>query len=381
MKRKIFIMVAVLAMISSILSLLVGCKEDNLKFNEPVETNYIDVDNEMQNPYGDINYIDSTIRFAYDSGYIGDNFTLIISAEISPKTMQEEVLLNWGVTVGDETLDPSTYVPPEEEVIETEHFKLGYNLNNSTDPEDLFKGTDWVLIQFYSAFPDTEYTIWCICREDPSIYDTVKLKYDGAPQVLTFGSVESEKYSSNVEESIDEVVFNNAIGDSLYFGYKHNLGDVGVDYVDYSPQIMLDSVESNVSMVFRYKWKTDEYSTNHNVGYIVVPLIDFYTNLITCSLTPSDTFVPVDDVITFTQKLYPADISQRLYLNNRYYEGYLDEFMGYVVTPSSETQINKPLSTNQFSYISSDQAIIKYNFVESYLNKSFSVNVTLAKNS
>lgn len=390
MKRKILIIFAVLTLVASVCCLFVGCNdyvsanghEQADSFSESEQ--YIDVDNEMDNPCGDISYIDSTIKFAYDSAYIGDEFTLMIQAEISPKTMQDGILLNWGVTVGDETLDPYTYVPSEEGIIETEHFALGYNYNvkePDLDTGTVFTGTDLILIQFKSAFPDTEYTIWCIYRDDPSIYDTVKLKYDGAPQRLTYGSVESTKYDNFVEESIDVVCWNNAVPDSVYFGYKHTLGDVGVNYESYTPKVMLESVESNVSMVFKYLWKTDEYATAHNVSYIIVPLVDFYTNLIECSLTPSDTFVPVDDVVSFTQKLYPGDITQRLYLNDKYYEGYLAEFKGYITTPTLATQINTPLSTTQFSYISSDEAFITYNFVESYLNKSFSINVTLAKNS
>lgn len=387
MKRKIFIFFVILTLISSVCCLFVGCNEysstneHNDSDSVSESDNCIDIDEELENINGDMSYIDSTIKFAYDSGYIEDNFTLLISAEISPKIMQEEVLLNWGVTVGDETLDPSMYVPPEEGVIETEHFKLGYNLNNSTDPENLFKRTDLVVIQFYSAFPDTEYTIWCIYRDDPSIYDTVKLKYDGAPQKITYGSVESTRYDNDLEESIDYVVWNNDVPDSIYFGYEHTLGAVGANYVYQMPQVRLESVESNVSMVFKYRWKTSEYATAYNVGYIVVPLIDYYTNLIYCSLTPSDTLVPVDDVVSFTQKLHPSDISERSYLNNRYYGGYLESFVGYINTPTLSTQINKPLSTSSFSYISSDEAFITYNFVDGYLDKTFSVNVTLKKNS
>lgn len=390
MKRKIFIFFVILTLISSVCCLFVGCNDyvsangheqaDSISKNEQ----YIDVDNEMENPYGDISYINSTIRFAYDSGYIGDTFTLLISAVITPQTMQDGILLNWGVTVGDETLDPLTYVPSEEGIIETEHFYLGYNYNvkePDLDTGDVFTGTDLIMIQFKSAFPNTEYTIWCIYRDDPSIYDTVKLKYDGAPQKLTYGSVESTRYDYDLEESIDYVVWNNDVPDSIYFGYEHTLGAVGANYVDQMPQVRLESVESNVSMVFKYRWKDDEYATTYYVGYIVVPLIDYYTNLIYCSLTPSDTLVPVDDVVSFTQKLHPSDISERSYLNNRYYGGYLESFVGYINTPTLSTQINKPLSTSSFSYISSDEAFITYNFVDGYLDKTFSVNVTLKKNS
>ena len=200
------------------------------------------------------------------------------------------------------------------------------------------------------------------------MYDTLLLRCEGAPKYITANL-------TKVNDGIDDTICDGSI--SLYnFDYQSQIGSLGENYLNATPAIRLTSVISDYCLKYQYMYYADEYSTTPSVSIIYIPFTDIINTLMTCSLTPTETLVPVKNYVSFEVIECPEDLVGTYYLNDKYRNGKLTNFMGYTKASKVGTELNVPTSSN---YTASDTGYISFIFEDSplYGIEPFTINITI----
>lgn len=302
--------------------------------------------------------IDNSVKLSADLSTNSNGvLTLTMNAEVYPERVSDAQLY-WYLTEGDTEFDPTSFVPTSS-IYRTDNFTFFTYLDKTE--------SHTAKIQFSSCFTKT-YTIWCISADNPYVYDTLLLRCEGAPKYITANL-------TKVNDGIDDIICDGS--SSLYnFDYQSQIGSLGENYLNATPAIRLTSVISDYCLKYQYMYYADEYSTTPSVSIIYIPFTDIINTLMTCSLTPTETLVPVKNYVSFEVIECPEDLVGTYYLNDKYRNGKLTNFMGYTKASKVGTELNVPTSSN---YTASDTGYISFIFEDSplYGIEPFTINITI----
>lgn len=305
--------------------------------------------------------LDTSVRLSAELS-TNSNGVLVLDmeAEVYPERLSDSQLY-WYITEGSDAFDPITFVPTLS-VYRTNHFTFFTNLDKAE--------SHVAKVQFGSCFTET-YTIWCISADNPSVYDTLILRCEGAPKYICIDGV-------RIENSVEERTIQDGSSITYNFSYDSLIGPLGTNYINAVPQITLSSVYSDYCLKYQYMYYVDEYSSTPSVAYIYIPYVDLLDTFISCSLSSTDSLVPVKNYVIFNVLECPENLVGTSYLSDRYYNGKLTSFMGYTKSSKVGTNVNVPNISN---YSASDTGYISFTFEDSplYGLNPFIINISIVE--